>query len=113
MPVQLKIDFANPVIVPEDVLEIQPSDMDDFYVTATDLDKANLFFMLLTSLHHYEAYQDDRRSAHLSFLAANYLFVALTPPGSQELAMHYIKKALVLYPCEEYAQWLAFIKKGN
>lgn len=110
---QLSIDFANPVIAPEDVLEIQPSDLDDFYVTATDLDKANLFFMLLTSLYHYEACRDDRRAAHLSFLAANYLFVALTPPSSWPLAMHYMKKAVKLYPCAEYEEWLALMEKGN
>lgn len=110
---QLKIDFANPVLASEAVLNIQPSDMDDFYVTATELDRTNLFFVLLTSLHHYEECGDNRRAAHLSFLAANYLFVALTPPGSWPLAMHYMQKAVELYPCAEYEEWLALIQKGN
>ncbi len=110
---QLNIDFGNPVIARDDVLQIQPTDMDAFYISASDFDKCNLFFVLLTSLHHYEACEDNRRAAHLSFLAANYLFISLTPPGSQELAMYYIQKAVAMYPCKEYVQWQALIEKGN
>ena len=87
---KLTIDFSEPVFARETVLQIQPTDLNDFYAGASDFDKNNIFFMLLTSLHHYEDLGDKVRAAHLSFLAACYLFIALTPPGSCLLALHYI-----------------------
>lgn len=110
---ELKIDWSNPVIAADDVLHIQPTDLNNFYCTATDFGKNNIFFMMLTSLHHYEDNRDSVRAAHLSYLIAYYLFISLTPPGSCQLALQYIKKALALNPCDEYRQWLELIKKGN
>jgi len=110
---KLTIDFGDPVIAEEEVFQILPTDLNDFYAGATDFDKNNIFFMLLTSLHHYEDLEDKGRAAHLSFLAAYYLFIALTPPGSCLLALHYIKKAIALNDTAEYRQWLALMEKGN
>ena len=110
---KLTIDFSEPVFVQQDVLQIRPTDLNDFYAGASDFDKNNIFFMLLTSLHHYEDAGDSLRAAHLSFLAAYYLFIALTPPGSCQLALHYIKKAIDLHDTPEYRQWLALMEKGN
>lgn len=109
---KLTIDFGAPIIPEKDVLQIRPNDLNDFYFEASDFDKNNIFFMLLTSLHHYEALGDKVRAAHLSFLAAYYL-IALTPPGSCLLALHYIKKATALNDMPEYRQWLALMEKGN
>ena len=44
------IDFSKPVICKDDVLVISPTDLDDFYMSASDYDKSNLFFVLLTSV---------------------------------------------------------------
>lgn len=49
----LKIDWGNPIIESTYVLRMKPTDLDDFYVAASDFDKTNLFFVLLTSFHHY------------------------------------------------------------
>jgi len=110
---KLAVDFSKPVFAREEVLRIRPTDLNDFYVDASAFDKNNIFFMLLTSLHHYEDAGDKVRAAHLSFLAAYYLFIALTPPGSCLLALHYIKKAITLNDTAEYRQWLALMEKGN
>ena len=110
---KLTIDFSEPVFARETVLQIQPTDLNDFYAGASDFDKHNIFFMLLTSLHHYEDLGDKVRAAHLSFLAACYLFIALTPPGSCLLALHYIKQAIALHDTPEYRKWLALMEKGN
>ena len=110
---ELKIDFGEPIIKEELVLSIQATDLNDFYVTASDFDKSNLFFVLLTSLHHFEESNDTQRAAHLSFLIAYYLFILLTPPGSFYLALHYINKAISLNPISEYKKWLELIKEGN
>ena len=110
---KLKIDWANPLL-PEDMIEeLQPRDLDDFYFRVQDMDKNNLFFLLLNSLHYYEAEGDRKRAARLSFLAAYYLFITLTPVGSWNLARYYIAKAVSLDNEPEYLVWQALIEKGN
>jgi len=109
----LKIDWGNPIIESTDVLCVKPTDLNDFYVTASDFDKTNLFFVLLASFHYYLEIGLKEEAAHLSFLMAYYLFVPLTPPGSWTLAMYYIKQAISLNPIEEYKEWLPLIEQGN
>lgn len=109
----MKIDFGEPIIAASDVMSLMPTDLNDFYAEASDLDKSNLFFVLLASAQYYEDKKDKEKAAHLYFLTAFYLFVPLTPPGSCMLALHYIKKALVLNPLPEYQEWFGLIQKGN
>lgn len=110
---EIKIDFDNSVIPENKVLEIGTVDLDDFYADASDFDKGSLFFMLLTSVHHYEENGDKVRAAHLSFLAAYYLFTVFTPLGSLYLSLHYIKKAISLNHLPKYDEWLALMEQGN
>ena len=44
---------------------------------------------------------------------AYYLFVALTPPASFELAEFYIDRALEWGATPEYRRWKAIIDEGN
>ena len=113
IPVKLKIDFTEPILSEKTVCEITTSDLNDFYVASSDLDKTNLFFVLLVSSHHYEAKNDFVKAAHLYFLTAFYLFTPLTPPGSYELSLHYINKAIALNPLPEYKEWCSLMEKGN
>ena len=94
-------------------IKMGSKDLDDFYVSASDTDRMNLFFILLTSLHYYERNGDIVRAAHLSFLAAYYVFTPLTPPGSHYLALHYMNKAISLNSLPEYSEWLVVMEKGN
>ena len=110
---KLNINWNDPIIADADVMKLTANDLDDFYCTASELDKSNLFFVLLTSLHYYEEKKDIEKAAHLSFLTANYLFVALTPPGSYNLALHYMKKAVFLNPKSEYHEWYRLMEQGN
>ena len=110
---KIRIDFDEPIIKNDEMVDIQPEDLDDFYLNASDFDKNNLFFVLLASLHYYEDTDDTVKAAHLSFLTAYYLFISLTPPGSFNLALHYINKAISLNHLAEYDEWLALIEKGN
>lgn len=109
----VEIDFSKPIIDESHVMEIGSGDLDDFYVSASNFDKSNLFFVLLASLHYYEENGDTVRAAHLNFLTAYYVFTPLTPPGSQQLALHYIKKAVSMNPLPEYKEWLSIMEKGN
>lgn len=110
---QQLIDFGAPVLREDRAQALTPSDLDDFYASASEVDRLNLFFVLLSSPHAYELQNAPALAAHLSFLAAYYLFVPLTPPGSQDLALHYIKKAISLCDSAEYRQWLTLIEQGN
>lgn len=109
----LNIDWEEPTIREDDVMQIQPSDLDGFYAAANTLDRTNLFFVLLTSFHHYLDKAEQEKAAHLSFLMAYYLCITLTPPGSWELAMYYIDQAISLNPLDQYKEWLPLIEKGN
>ena len=110
---KILIDFSEPIICKDNVLVISPTDLDDFYLTASDYDKNNLFFVLLTSILHYEDRNDTVEAAHLNFLAAYYLFSTLTPPGSLNLALYYINRAISLNHLAEYDEWFDLIKNGN
>ncbi len=109
----MRVKFDEQIIGKDNVLEIGSRDLDDYYASASDIDRSNFFFVLLTSLHYYEENGDTVRAAHLSFLVAYYVFTPLTPPGSYRLALHYMDKAISLYPLPEYKEWLAVMKKGN
>lgn len=110
---QIRINWNEPVIPKVQVLQMQLVDLDDFYVTASGFDKTNIFFMLLTSFHHYLDQGERETAAHLGYLMACYLFRTLTPPGSCELAMHYINQAISLHPLVIYKEWAAQIQEGN
>lgn len=110
---QMRIDWNEPIIRKAQVLQIQLSDLDDFYVAASDFDKMNIFFVLLTSFHHYQDQGDRETAAHLGYLMACYLFRTLTPPGSCELAMRYISQAISLHPLTIYKEWADKIQQGN
>lgn len=113
MDMGIRIDFSEPIIKKDIVMEMSSGDLDNFYVSASDFDKSNIFFILLASLHHYEEDGDTVRAAHLSFLTAYYVFTPLTPPGSYQLALYYIKKAVSMNPLPEYIEWLSIMEKGN
>ncbi len=110
---KLKIDFGEPVLDKELAESLELRDLDDFYAASSEPDQLNLFFILLASLHHYEDAGDTVLAAHLSFLAAYYLFTPLTPPGSWPLSMHYIEKAVCLDPKPEYLEWRELMAGGN
>lgn len=107
----MKIDFGEPIL--KNIKEISVSDLDDFYVYASETDRLNLFFVLLASAIHYRDRGEFEDAAHLFYLISYYLFVPLTPPASCELASHFINKAIELNDISEYRDWLAIVQSGN
>lgn len=105
----IKINWNNPIL--PDVLSVTTADLDDFYASASEPDRVNLFFLLLTTFHTGSRVPVE--AAHLCFLIAYYLFVPLTPPGAQPLALHYIRRAMELNPGDEYQTWLTLMEKEN
>ena len=109
----LLIDWGNYLIPERDVLQIKTLDLEDFYAAASDLDKANLYFVLLCSFYHYMSKGRRETAARLSFLLACYLFMCFCPPASGELAAHYIEQAVSLHPTGQYKEWQKLIQRGN
>lgn len=109
---KLSVDFGSPRLDWDTVERVTPTDLNDFYASASEVDRLNLFFVLLNTLND-DAAHAPVREAHLCFLLAYYLFVPLTPPGSASLALHYIRRAIALDPKAEYREWLALIERGN
>ena len=109
----IRISWDRPFFDPQQALDIGIADLDAFYAETPEAERANLFFVLLHSLNRCMETGEKEGAAHLSFLIAYYLFTTLTPPGSQELALHYIRQATEINPCRKYMKLLELIQKGN
>ncbi len=57
--------------------------------------------------------KDSKKLAYLNYLISYYIFVVLTPPFSQELALKYSKNAIELDFKNKYLDWLEYVKQGN
>ena len=90
----IKIDFGHPYFDKNEILELSLDDLNCFYADANEVNRLNLFFVLEASLHRLQNDKKMQAAARCAFLMAYYLFIALTPPASCELAEFYIDRAL-------------------
>lgn len=109
----ISINWENSIFSSVQIQEMNTVDLDDFYVSASDIDRLNLFFILEASFHRSIAEGKVHISAKAAYLMAYYLFVTLTPPASCELAEHYIDEALRLNPLPAYKEMKRNISDGN
>lgn len=56
---------------------------------------------------------DVKETAYVCYLISYYIFVSLTPPHSENIALEFIKEAINLDACEKYIKWLDIVKAGN
>ena len=110
---KITIDFGHPYFDAETIWCLTPDDLNDFYAEAGEVDRLNLFFVLEASLHRLQGGKDGKAAARCAFLMAYYLFIALTPPASFELAEFYIDRALEWDETPEYRHWRETIDVGN
>ena len=87
---KITIDFGHPYFEEEVLLGLTQDDLNCFYADASEVDQLNLFFVLEASLHRLQGKERMKTAAYCAFLMAYYLFIALTPPASFELAEFYI-----------------------
>ena len=109
----IKIDFGHHYFDKNEILELSLDDLNSFYADANEVNQLNLFFVLEASLHRLQNEGKMQAAARCAFLMAYYLFIALTPPASFELAEFYIDKALEWDETPEYRQWKETIEEGN
>ena len=110
---KIKIDFGHPYFDKNEILELTLDDLNCFYADANEVNQLNLFFVLEASLHRLQNEEKMQAAARCAFLMAYYLFIALTPPASFELAEFYIDRALEWDETPEYRQWKETIDEGN
>ena len=110
---KITIDFGHPYFEENVLLGLTPDDLNCFYADASEVDRLNLFFVLEASLHRLQNEKEMQAAARCAFLMAYYLFIALTPPASCELAEFYIDKALEWDETPEYRHWKENIDEGN
>lgn len=77
---------------------------------STFQDEINLLFCLEYKL---SIEKDNKKLAYLNYLISYYIFVILTPPFSQEIALKYSENAIKLDNKEEYIEWIEYVKQGN
>ena len=110
---KIGIDFGHPYFDEKAVLELTLNDLDRFYADEDAVNRLDLFFVLEASLHRLQRENSLKAAARCAFLMAYYLFVALTPPASFELAEYYIDRALEWDETPEYCRWKKLIDEGN
>ena len=110
---KISIDFGHPYFDEKAIFEITLNDLNDFYADENAINRLNLFFVLEASLHRFQRENRLKVAARCAFLMAYYLFIALTPPASWELAEFYIDRALEWDETPEYSQWKKNIDEGN
>ena len=110
---RIRIDFGHPYLDEEAIFELTFDDLNDFYADAGEVERLNLFFVLEASLHRLQDRKKMRTAARCAFFMAYYLFIALTPPASFELAEFYIDRALEWDEKPEYRRWKEIIDEGN
>ncbi len=109
----LYIDFNYSFISENQVLNVSTYDVDCFYSSSTEIERLNFFFVLLNTFHLLSKKSDNEKAAHISYLISYYLFTALTPPGSESLALYYGECSISLSPLTKYKEWLLVVKNGN
>lgn len=108
----IRISFENPILSEEELKEITEDDLCDCGKDKV-FEGFNQFFVLLATYTYYEQENNKEAAAYASYLLSWYLFVPLTPPGSEILALQYANKAYELNPMQKYADHIEFVKNGN
>lgn len=86
--------FEGPEIPREHVLELSTGYLNDIYVKSTEVNGLNVFFHLINELIYLEELKAAEEAAHICYLISYYIFISLTPPHSESIAMEYAKKQL-------------------
>lgn len=97
----------------ERIFEIDETVIEQLYVKGNETERFNVFFYLQREFFALKNNNHKKELAHISYLISYYLFIALTPPHSCELALEYAKTAFEVDRSVKYRKWIEFVKKGN
>ncbi|EOD00947.1 hypothetical protein [Caldisalinibacter kiritimatiensis] len=113
MDIKKYFDYYSSVIPIERVMELSENDLDDLYANSKEIDGINVFFHLLNQYIYLKQHDAKKETAHICYLISYYVFTALTPPHSENIALEYGKKAIQYNNDTKYKEWIEEILKGN
>lgn len=92
-------------------LDIKIINESDLVVGSLDFrERMNLLFCLEYKLL---IEKNNEKLAYLNYLISYYIFVILTPPFSEELALKYAEESIRLHNKDKYIEWIEYVKQGN
>ncbi len=87
--------------------------LDDLYAASTEVEQYNIYFHLQNEYAYLKNANSVKETAYVCYLISYYVFVSLTPPHSEKIALYFIQEAINLDECEKYTGWLDIVKRGN
>ncbi|OYO59730.1 hypothetical protein C8E03_11759 [Lachnotalea glycerini] len=105
--------FESEVIPINLITQLTEKELDDLYSSNDETLQFNVFFILLNEYHYLKKEKAKEELAHVCYLLSYYLFIPLTPPHSEELALAYAEEALNYSENSKYAEWIEEVKRGN
>ena len=112
MPFNLE-NFESCEIPADEVFLITEETLDTIYASSSEVDQFYPFFHLQNEYFILKNQNLARETAYVCCLISYYVFTALTPPHSEEIALEYAQEAVRRDPCAKYIQWLDIVKQGN
>lgn len=110
----IPLDFYEGAEIPVNkIFLITERHLDNLYAHLDERNRVHVFFCLLNEYYFLKSQKYGKETAYICYLLSYYLFVALTPPYSANLALVYAKKAVQLDNSPKYIEWLQFVEKGN
>lgn len=97
----------------EKIMELTVSNLDSLYCGGNETEGLNVFFYLLNEYIYLKNLNARKETAHICYLISYYLFVALTPPCSERIAMEFAEKAVYYNDILDYHEWIKYVKRGN
>lgn len=113
MNIKAFFEYESTAIPVDEIFSLTESVLDDLYITSSEAEQFNIYFHLHNEYVHLKNANYVRETAYLCYLISYYLFVSLTPPHSEEIALEFIQEAINLDACEKYTKWLDIVKSGN
>ncbi|TCW33334.1 hypothetical protein EDC21_12216 [Thermohydrogenium kirishiense] len=113
MDIKKYFDYYSSVIPIESVMELSENDLDDIYANSTDIERMNVFFHLFNQYIFLKQQDANKEVAHICYLISYYVFTALTPPHSENIALEFAKKAIQYNNDEKYTEWVKEVLRGN
>lgn len=112
MPFHLE-SFESCEIPADEVFLITEETLDNIYTSSSEADQFRPFFHLQNEYFILKNQNLARETAYVCYLISYYVFTALTPPHSEEIALEFAQEAVRRDPCAKYIQWLDIVKQGN
>ena len=105
--------FEHSGLSVDDLFSITEDSLDSLYAKSSETEQFYPFFDLCNEYFILKKKNLSKETAYVCYLISYYVFTALTPPHSEEIALEFANEAVRSDPCTKYIQWLYIVKQGN